>query len=830
MNSDFSFNISESYDMRIYIKFRDKESWRNCLQTITAEADGKEYTLLEISEVFKGMNAPEGMMRMLEPIGQIFDVVNADEDGMFCFIHDNTHSMEDMAIIVARIFGAVLVTAENDAVMIADITSYDNDEFGDKIYYYLGGGRDGIKKCTVEGLEGLQHHDEIEIADFSEMLKYETLTPDQKEYLQDLTGGEVPENLMMNPLGDLGDMDFDPDGEDENDDEDQELSDDAGNEEPRCVFCRTEVKGAINCIDEKLRYNDFEITVNIINVAYMLKLKRDGEKKRFTITERADLYPIGTEIGALEFDGKGNIIEGSEVGPNAEWLLDWFKICEKISAFLQNNGLTETYEGLDPGDGIHIWLDNGEIKYKTVSGSERPDLMCMAMGANFFAPSQPVMMRPYMDDFMSRSTIDMMDIDEKEEAAEEGDKFAMAQVALAYLNGDGVEQDAEKAAYWYGKLADNGDSEAAFNLGLMYAKGFGVDRNFIKAAEYMEKARDYGDTDAEKLIEKFKKAAENKEKAEAGDAQGQADYAADLVGLLGSLDQAINESKADVKLVGDLAKNAIDSGVGDGYYAYALMTNFAGQKETTLEFYKKGADMGSAKCIGMLGKMYLIGDGVEVDNKLGFKYSLEAAEKGIAFAMVNVARCYQFAIGVNGNMKTATEWYIKALETEYNPELEQRVETFTQLSQVDPDWGKDYEESDMSFAEQSAAVSELANSFGDTDFGEGDDFEIEDGVLSAYYGDEIDVVIPDGVTEIAEEAFAFDDELTSVIIPDGVNTIGEGAFAECVNLKSVKIPASVKKIAKHSFDGCEDLTVTALSGSYAEKYAKKNNFKLNLID
>ena len=44
---------------------------------------------------------------------------------------------------------------------------------GDHITYYLGtGGKQGIKKCIVEWPEGLSHHD-IDISDFSEMLKYE---------------------------------------------------------------------------------------------------------------------------------------------------------------------------------------------------------------------------------------------------------------------------------------------------------------------------------------------------------------------------------------------------------------------------------------------------------------------------------------------------------------------------------------------------------------------------------------------------------------------------------------------------------------------------------
>ncbi len=717
MNSSFNFSINESFDMRIYIKFRDKDTWNRCLQTITAEADGKEYTLLEISEVFKGMNTPDGMMRVFEPVGQIFDVVNADEDGLFCFIHDNAHSLEEMTGTAARIFGTILVLAENGAAVIADITSYDDDSFGNMIRYYLGGGKDGVKECSVNGPEGMRHHDETVIADFNEMLKYETLTDTQKAYLQDLTGGEVPDNLMMNPLGNISD-----DGYDEQGDEYQD--DDTDNEEPRCVFCKSDVVDALHNTDDESKCESIEITVNIIDLPYMLKLTRNEEKKHFTVSERADLYPIVTEFCSMDFDEEDKGI-GKIVGKDlADKILLLYKACIRLSSYLQQNSLAETYENLDPGDGIHIWIDNGEIKYKTVSGPERPDLMCMAMGASVLAPRQPVMMRPYMDDFMGRSIIDMMGIEEKVEAAEEGDKFAMAQVALAYLNGDDVDQDPEKAAYWYGRLADSGDSEAAFNLGLMYAKGFGVERDFIKAAEFMERARDYGDTDAENLIDKFRTIAEHKEKAESGDAQGQADYAADLAGLLGSLDQAINESTADVQSVIDLSKKAIDSGVGDGYYACALMSDFAGQKETAFELYKKGADMGGAKCIGMVGKSYLLGEGVETDNKLGFRYSLESAEKGVAFAMVNVARCYQFAIGVKGNMKTATEWYGKALEAEYDPGLERRVDTFRQMSEIDPDWGNDYEESEETLKEHMSASQDLANGFSEFD---PDDEEYYDG-------------------------------------------------------------------------------------------------------
>ena len=56
------------------------------------------------------------------------------------------------------------------------------------------------------------------------------------------------------------------------------------------------------------------------------------------------------------------------------------------------------------------------------------------------------------------------------------------------------------------------------------------------------------------------------------------------------------------------------------------------------------------------------------------------------------------------------------------------------------------------------------------------DFEIENGVLKKYTGNGGNVVIPDGVTTIGNEAFSWRSSLTSITIPSGVTIIGDNAF------------------------------------------------------
>lgn len=86
-----------------------------------------------------------------------------------------------------------------------------------------------------------------------------------------------------------------------------------------------------------------------------------------------------------------------------------------------------------------------------------------------------------------------------------------------------------------------------------------------------------------------------------------------------------------------------------------------------------------------------------------------------------------------------------------------------------------------------------------------DDFETEiiDGkkVLIKYHGSEQNIIIPDGIEIIGDDAFFMNSSLSSVHIPETVTTIGESAFYCCYNLTVLNLPEGIKVIGTQAFRG-----------------------------
>ena len=85
-------------------------------------------------------------------------------------------------------------------------------------------------------------------------------------------------------------------------------------------------------------------------------------------------------------------------------------------------------------------------------------------------------------------------------------------------------------------------------------------------------------------------------------------------------------------------------------------------------------------------------------------------------------------------------------------------------------------------------------------------FEIEDGVLTKYTGDETEVVIPEGVVTIGKNAFYENKKITEIVMPDSVIKIDSNAFEGYTSLTNVTIPSGVTDIGSSTFRGCSSLT------------------------
>jgi len=195
------------------------------------------------------------------------------------------------------------------------------------------------------------------------------------------------------------------------------------------------------------------------------------------------------------------------------------------------------------------------------------------------------------------------------EAAEGGDAVAQRRLGIRYRNGEGVEQDPERALDLLGKASEQGDAEAQTNLAIMLAHGEG------------------GTTDLEAARGLYEKAA----------AQGQAAAQSNLgVMLIEGEGGPVDEERGL-----DLMRKAAEGGNRIAAHNLYLLLRpggrFATSGQEAVGYLKRAAELGLSRAMDQLGELYKRGNLVEADTEVSEEHYRQAVERDYQPALFGLA-------------------------------------------------------------------------------------------------------------------------------------------------------------------------------------------------
>lgn len=94
-----------------------------------------------------------------------------------------------------------------------------------------------------------------------------------------------------------------------------------------------------------------------------------------------------------------------------------------------------------------------------------------------------------------------------------------------------------------------------------------------------------------------------------------------------------------------------------------------------------------------------------------------------------------------------------------------------------------------------------------------------------------DVVVPDGIERIEEDAFRYCDHITSITLPSSVRTLGKNAISECYKLRRINLPDSLESIEDHALYFCPKLERIHIPAGVQKigEHALADNYKVTAI-
>lgn len=256
--------------------------------------------------------------------------------------------------------------------------------------------------------------------------------------------------------------------------------------------------------------------------------------------------------------------------------------------------------------------------------------------------------------------------------AGEGGFLPAQKIMALYLLLD--RNDPTQAFYWFKKAADLNDVQAQMYTAAAYLFGYGVQKNADKARQYYIGAAKQGNSIAQTtLAEHFLDSRQGTNKQMGmiwlNKAVEQHNPKAQL--LLGKLYLTGN----GVPKSPEQAIKMIDLSVGQSFPMAMIQKGDMAREQNDFngakDWYTKAVDLGSYPAELSLGQLYYDEKNPGHDEKLGYLWTLKAAQHNVVDAQLALAEMYKTGKGALANVVLAKEWQKKASDSKsLHPEVQ----------------------------------------------------------------------------------------------------------------------------------------------------------------
>ncbi|KAG9307698.1 hypothetical protein G9A89_023263 [Geosiphon pyriformis] len=302
--------------------------------------------------------------------------------------------------------------------------------------------------------------------------------------------------------------------------------------------------------------------------------------------------------------------------------------------------------------------------------------------------------------------------------AEIDDHFSQNQLGWCYQTPFGVEQDFEKAVFWFLKSAKGGNPSGACNLASAYRWGVGtkLDKRltfywYMKSAEFNVSMAQFHlgkcyqlcwgiEKDLHKAIALYRKALVDKGCHSEFSQGSKTNYDANIVEEY----RSVRFKLLGMELMKELLKiftSVVDPGLNDEHlqdkiyewrksknmeaeqifkqllkiapsnpeyacllgfcYHYGIGTRI--HHKAMIDWYKVSAESGDLYGQSQLGWCFQEAVGIEEDSKIAFYWTLKSAEGGCPCGACNIAYCYRQGIGTKIDKRKSFLWYIRSAKS-----------------------------------------------------------------------------------------------------------------------------------------------------------------------